>query len=368
MSLDSVKGGPAEAKRRRVNKGTTPVKAWGSMNKNIIIWTEGGKEVGMGHLRRCLVIAQELRENGIGVLFVINNDTSAIQWITHNGFKYKIAALKESGYHRINESEGGIILIDTKKSVANLMKRLKDAGKKIVLLDNFTKARLLSDIVIFPSAIFDNNLNWDGFRGRFFKGIEYIPIRETYINVRQKAKHLKLQPPYQILITMGGSDPNHLTGKVVSSLLNFQKPLNIKVVIGPSFSFDANLKELEKNKYANIEFIRNREDLSDIMANSHIGITALGATIYEFAAVGVPAVIIANFKGDNRDMKCYKRLGMNIPLGYHRDIVSSKIKATVMHLVSSRKDWNRIRNKGRMIIKVNGAKEISRIIKECLLI
>ena len=31
MSLDSVKGGPAEAKRRRVNKGTTPVKAWGSI-------------------------------------------------------------------------------------------------------------------------------------------------------------------------------------------------------------------------------------------------------------------------------------------------------------------------------------------------
>jgi len=320
----------------------------------------------MGHLRRCLVIAEELRENGIGILFMINNDTPAIQWISRNGFKYKIAALKESSCQKINEREGDTILIDTKKPVVNLIRRLRYAGYKIALLDNFTKARLLSDIVIFPSAIFDNNLDWNGFRGRFFKGVEYIPIARTYINLKQKARHLKLKPPYQILITMGGSDPNHLTHKAVSSLLDFPKPLDIKVVIGPGFSFDANLKELEKNKYANIEFIRNREDLSDIMASSHIGITALGTTIYEFAAVGVPAVIIANFKNDNKDMEGYRRLGINVPLGYHRDILPSKIKATVMHLLSSRKDWDKIRNKVCTIIKGNGAKEISRVIKEYL--
>ncbi len=32
MSLNSIEGGPAEAKRRRVDKGTTPVKAWGSIS------------------------------------------------------------------------------------------------------------------------------------------------------------------------------------------------------------------------------------------------------------------------------------------------------------------------------------------------
>jgi len=31
MSLDNIESGPAEAKRRRVDKGTTPVKARGSI-------------------------------------------------------------------------------------------------------------------------------------------------------------------------------------------------------------------------------------------------------------------------------------------------------------------------------------------------
>ena len=37
MSLDGSEGGPAEAKRRRVDKGTTPVKAWGSIKMKIVL-------------------------------------------------------------------------------------------------------------------------------------------------------------------------------------------------------------------------------------------------------------------------------------------------------------------------------------------
>jgi len=50
MSLDSVKGGPAEAKRRRVNKGTTPTgvgfhKKGTNMHKGLIVQKFGGSSV-----------------------------------------------------------------------------------------------------------------------------------------------------------------------------------------------------------------------------------------------------------------------------------------------------------------------------------
>jgi hypothetical protein len=47
------------------------------------------------------------------------------------------------------------------------------------------------------------------------------------------------------------------------------------VIIGPAFSPDTRLNEIEKQKFPNVKFIRNIEDLSLIMAESHIAITAL---------------------------------------------------------------------------------------------
>lgn len=338
------------------------MKVFAQKKKTMVIWTEAGRKVGMGHLSRCLVIARQLRKKAIDVKFLINDDLASIKWIIHSGFKYKIAALNKNHCQKAAQVNTGAVLIDTKRPIASLLTNLKQKGYKTILLDNFTAARLRADIVIFPSLPSDNGLSWNGFRGKVFGGAKFIPVAESYVKARQKARRLKLKPPYQILITMGGSDPNRLTIKVISALLKIKEPLNIKAVLGPAFSSDPDLIEIKKRKYPNIQFIKNTRDLSGAMANSHVAITALGITISELAVVGVPAIIIANFRSDLQDIEFYKKLGVNAPLDYYKKVAPSDIKNAVMNLISKPKNWDEIRGKAYRIITGSGAERIARII------
>lgn len=332
-------------------------------NKTIVIWTEGGKKIGMGHICRCLVIARKLRKMGTNTLFLVNDDPAAIERIKRDSFGYEIVPLSEAGLIKITSKSPTAILIDSKKQITDLIKQIKQSQSikpRLILMDNITSARLEADTVIYPTALFENNLNWDGFKGKVFGGADYVPVADTYIMARQKAEHLKFQPPYQALVMMGGGDPNHLTYKVLSSLLKLSEPINVKVVIGPAFLPDTRLDKIEK--LPNVDFIKNKEDLSLIMAESHIAITAIGITIYELASVGVPAIIISNFEEDSQDMEALKKLGVHLPLGYYHSVQSDDLKRATMHLLSNHHYWESLRTIGWEMIDGKGAERIAKLL------
>jgi spore coat polysaccharide biosynthesis predicted glycosyltransferase SpsG len=332
-------------------------------NKDVVIWTEGGKGIGLGHVRRCLVIAQELKKRNIDILFFVNDDPSAIEWIKKEGFHYEIASLTKPPLLNIDTPDKGLTLIDTKKPVSGLIRSLKKMGHKIVLLDNVTDARLEADCVIYPTAIYENNMDWKNFRGTVFGGSKYVLISRSFIEVRKKTVNKKLEPPYYVLVTLGGSDPNHLTGKIVSALLKSKVPLNIKAVIGPAFSSDFLLDALTNHRHDNVQFIKGKDDLSADIADSHIAITALGTTIFELACLGVPALIIANYRTDEHDMTAFEKLGIALPLGYYKEVSDFDIQNTVASILDDKAMWKNMSSKGKKLIDGHGAERIAHIVE-----
>lgn len=337
------------------------------MNKarSIYIWVESGKKIGMGHVNRCLVIAEELKLKGFQVLFLVNDDPVVITRVNDEGFQCKIASLETFLQNGVIEKNGNIVIIDKKKTVTVLIKQLRTAGYKVILLDNVTTARLDSDMVIYPAAIFVNDLDWDGFIGKVYYGADYVPIARSFITAKPRLNQIGGHPPYRILVTMGGSDSNHLTRKVVSSLLEFNGPIHLDVVIGPAFSHDSELEKIEHKRYDNISFIRNNNDLSFLMAESYMAITALGTTLYELAYMEIPALIIANYREDERDMNAFKKLGTALPLGYHEDVTSDTIRHAVETLINDKILWEAMSHKGK--IDGRGAERIASLAEELLI-
>ena len=327
------------------------------------MWTEGGQGIGMGHLSRSLAIAREFNKFGHSSLFLINDDPHAEAVVNGYGFPFQIASLKGKELPSVAAGAPKILVFDTQKDISLLIEALKPFRHKTVLLDNTRPARLTADVVIYPSALFDHNLSWPGFTGRIYSGAEYAPVDESYLGARDECQRLKYQPPYHILVTMGGSDPKQLTYQVVASLRQLTEPIDIRVIIGPAFMPDTRLSDLEGGNDPRLQFISNPNSLSSLMADSHLAITAMGITLYELAAVGVPGIIITNYAEDERDMQLLKELGMNLPLGFCQDVTSFQIQSAVSMLLQDATAWKGMRNRGWQIVDGQGAKRIV----ECIL-
>ena len=334
-----------------------------STEPKIVFWTEAGQGIGMGHLCRSLVIAEEFLKLGQPSLFVINDDPAAKDRLTAQGVPFELGALDGKGFPAAISQAPKIIIFDTRRDITSLIQIIRPLGHKIILLDNSTPARLNADVMIYPSALFDNRLNWPGYTGHVYGGAMYVPVDGTYIEVKKRCQMLQHQPPYHILVTMGGSDLRQLTYQIVSSLRLLSESITVRVVIGPAFIPDSRLTEIEQGNDSRLVFIRAQNNLSSFMADSHIAVTAVGITLYELAAVGVPAIIIANYTEDHRDLEIYKKLGMNLPLGFYQDVSPLQIQNAVSLLLQDAATWQNMRNKGWQLIDGHGARRIV----ECIL-
>jgi spore coat polysaccharide biosynthesis predicted glycosyltransferase SpsG len=334
-----------------------------SIEHNFVFWTEGGRGIGMGHISRSLVIAGELLKCGHHGTFIINDDPSVRDRLTAEGFTFTLGDMDARSLPPFAGKAPKTIVLDTKKDVTALMQTLKSSGHRLILLDNITPARLAADVVIYPSAIFENDLDWAGFTGRVYGGARYVPVDGTYLQARERYRSLKHEPPYCILVTMGGSDPGQLTHRIVGSLLPLPRTVKINVVIGPAFTTDPRLSRLEKENTPGLTFIRGQANLASLMAGAHLAFTAVGTTIYELATVGVPAIIIANYAEDRRDLERYRKLGMNLPLGFYRDVRPLQIREAASRLIRDAATWQKMRDKSWQMIDGRGA---GRIV-ECLL-
>ncbi|MFC2017465.1 PseG/SpsG family protein [Chloroflexota bacterium] len=334
-----------------------------SSNVDIVFWTEAGQGIGIGHLCRSIVIAKEFRKFGQQTSFIVNDDPAAKDRVSAQGFPFELCKLDGKELPSIIGKAPKIVIFDTKRDISALIQIIKPLGHKTILLDNVSPARLRADVVIYPSAHFVNDLNWPGFAGRVYGGAQYVPVDETYLKAKEKCRMLKHQPPYHILVTMGGSDPRQLTYQIVSSLRCLSQPIDIKVVIGPAFTPNPRLEVMEQENEPRLTFIRDQNNLSSLMADSHVAITAVGTTLYELITVGVPAIVIANYTEDHRDMELYKKLGMNLLLGFYQDITSLQIQKAVSLFVQDATTWQNMRDKGWQTIDGHGARRIV----ECLL-
>ncbi|TFH47402.1 MAG: hypothetical protein E4G94_00150, partial [ANME-2 cluster archaeon] len=248
---------------------------------------DASEKLGMGHLVRCLHLAKSLNEkHHCGILFVIKNDQVCEDKIKSHGYDVKIIDSELPYEHEFSEIRdilvtfnSDIIIIDLKHKVSTgYVKSLKELDNKVVILDNFSDGCFAADLVIFPVAHMPSNVlidkRWEENNSRYLTGAEYFPLPESFLNYnRGKSTDNK----FTILVTMGGSDPNKITLKVINALSELKTDFRVKVVIGPYVKYADELPELDSR----FEILYNINDMASLMSNVDIAITAFGITLYE---------------------------------------------------------------------------------------
>jgi UDP-2,4-diacetamido-2,4,6-trideoxy-beta-L-altropyranose hydrolase len=320
----------------------------------VFIITEGGKDIGFGHITRCLSLYQAFEERGIKPKFIINGDND-IECLLKN-INYQIFNwLDERNKLFTIIKDADIAIIDSYLADISLYNKIANLVKTPVYIDD-NKRLDYSKGIVLNGNIHAETLNYPKNDGLIYLlGTKYTPLRKEFWEVPEKKIKEKIE---SIMVTFGGDDAKNMTPKILT-FLNDNYPNLIKnVIIGRAFQ---NIDDIKKyaDKNTNLIYYPDAEKIKEIMLESDIAISACGQTLNELASIGVPTIGVCIAENQLGNIKGWEKIGFLEYAGwYSKGNILEKIKNVIKYLedMQVRKNKSKV---GRKFIDGKGSLRIT---------
>ena len=242
----------------------------------MIVLTRGGGVVGLGHVRRCLTLAGALRSVGIESSFHVCGEGAA--FVAQHGFEAKAVDRLEEGV-----DGAGALLIDSYE----FDDRLLSLGAPTIVIDDLAARPLPVGMVVNPGAGAERLTYAASPETLLLLGVRYALLRPEFAQPSARTVRKQIQ---NVMITLGGHDHGTLASDLVRWTSAALPSATIDVIVGPFFERVDDLRALES---PTIHLVHNPENMRELMLRSDVAISAGGQTLYELAATGTPAVVVA---------------------------------------------------------------------------
>jgi spore coat polysaccharide biosynthesis predicted glycosyltransferase SpsG len=249
------------------------------------IFTEGGSNIGLGHISRCCCLYDEITGRGIMVEFIIFGDIEGLGLL--RGKNVININWISSDYLNCHINNTDYCIVDSYLATKEINLVISDKSKKALFIDDNMGIEYPKGIIVKPSLCNEEMFKKDS--GHIYLvGVEYILLRSAFVDVKRGACKRSVE---EVLITMGGSDIRNLTPKIIDMLCMKHSEIKFKVVVGNAYyNIDQHIKKERDNVvfYYNID----AELMKELMLNSEFAIAAAGQTLYELLATKTPFIAI----------------------------------------------------------------------------
>ncbi len=292
----------------------------------VAIRADASLQIGTGHVMRCLTLAEALRQQGDEVEFICRtHEGNLLESIHQQGFKaHELCPAGEgqaNGNLKKETLYGGLWLGSTQeqdaehcKAILEVMKPewlivdhyaidqtwqilLKGSYKKLMVIDDLADRKHQCDILLDQTygrkpadyiALVPKDC-------QMLLGSQYALLRPEFAQWREYSLERRANPELKkLLITMGGVDPDNVTGQVLDALKtsNLSKEIYITVVMGAMAPHIVTLKKQAETMPYKTEIMANVSNMAEIMAKTDLAIGAAGGTTWELCCLGLPALIV----------------------------------------------------------------------------
>lgn len=250
-----------------------------SSKKRLLFRADGNCEIGLGHIYRCLAIADRLSKY-FDCYFAIREPSETLVKTIEK--QAKLILLNESDEYYIEANEIAlqivprynidVITFDGYYFDNTYQKIIKNNCKAITIsIDDDQPFHYSSDVVInHAGGISLDKIPRDR-TTQVFLGYDYLLLRKEFINQLTKIK--KEQNSFSVLVCFGGADPENYTAKVISCIKRLKSINKITVVTGSS---NVHLEALKNsvNGYSHVEFKHDldAQTFCEIMTNTSVAI------------------------------------------------------------------------------------------------
>lgn len=256
-----------------------------------VFFIDAGSQYGLGHLRRCLTLAEELHDLGFRCCFysavrVPNGDTR-FEWkqLSYDMWEGAVTALEEAV---------DIAIVDSYCVEQPFIHTLRKRAIVLVEINDSGIPFQGPDIVVNPVT---NKIRNECFDGIYLGGLSHVLLRRDFSRVADRAIRENVRT---IFVTLGGSACRQKQNAVLRPLTeilhryhplacDLQRKVDVVVGVGP-FAESPDTSRIPETRCRLI--IKNQPCMFYEMLNADLAISGGGQTVFELLATGTPTIAL----------------------------------------------------------------------------
>jgi spore coat polysaccharide biosynthesis protein SpsF len=339
----------------------------------ILIRCDGDSRVGMGHVVRCLALAEELRDgHGCGITFAMGTDGVGAEKVKKEGFPLVIqnADSHEEKWldNLIQNYSFDVLVFDIRTDLLrDSLRQWRHEGQFVVLIDDPSDRRLEADLAFYPPVPQVKRIDWTGFTGELYVGWEWVILRKEFSQEIVNKKSAIRNPQSaiaKVLVTMGGSDPQGMTFKAVKALELLEEEFEVVVVLGAGFQHKKQLDDLLSGCKHHFDVQEDVINMAELMTQSDLAVASFGVTAYELAAMGVPAIYLCLTEDHAESASAFVEADMAVCLGVFTHVSTEMMTGGISNILNNKSLLSGLANNARKYIDGQGVARISHLMIE----
>jgi UDP-2,4-diacetamido-2,4,6-trideoxy-beta-L-altropyranose hydrolase len=347
----------------------------------LCIRADARPDVGIGHLMRCLALAQAWQDRGGTASFVTATASPALlKRLDSEGFAvHRLQAesaspadAAETGTVASSRGAAWVVVDGYPFGPGYLQGLIKDDRQLMVIDDQATQDFAAARLIVNPNVQATPEL-YPGVNGdsRVLAGSRYALLRREFQGntARKKSVAQQTRPrasernlPDHVVITMGGSDPPNATRRMLEILAGFgDRRLQLTVILGPAYAHRESLEPVLtalRGKH-DVELLVDPHDLVTVLARADLAISAAGTTCWELASLGVPLAIVVLADNQVAGAEALAQRGTAVFLGWHKDLDAGAVLQQLQSLFEQPGLLRRLSDDGRSLIDGLGAGRVA---------
>ena len=303
------------------------------MNKQtLIIRADANERMGTGHIMRCIALAQEwVKQKGtIEFICCLSNNT-LLQKL--QSLDFGVCPIEKScpdpldittTLLKATQKKAAAVVVDGYHFTPGYHEKIRAEKNRLMVIDDYNHLPFYHADILLNQNMETNTIPYNTLPGTIkLLGSDFILLRDEFLSVKRQPVQ-KTGGATNILVTMGGSDPDNVTLKVVRALnLISAGKLKIKIVLGPGNLHRESVNGQAKGSIHDIQVIFNTPNMPGLMAWADMAVCAGGGTAWELLYFNIPSVFLVIADNQEKAVRHIAKANAGISAGRH-DIVSLK--------------------------------------------
>jgi UDP-2,4-diacetamido-2,4,6-trideoxy-beta-L-altropyranose hydrolase len=272
------------------------------MSPHAVFRADAGAGIGIGHVMRCLTLAETMRARGF--VCALATDEAGLAAVPPTRLR-EVAILPAAA----TPPGTDILVVDHYGLGAAYERGARAWAKSVLAIDDLADRAHDCDLLLDP-GIGRAARDYAGLvpaQCRFLLGPDFAPQRPSFRAARERRLPRGRRAARRVLVSLGGTDPDGLTLTVLDGIAEADLDLDIDVVLparAPCFpAAERKCASLGATLHA------GADDLSALMAAADLCIGAGGTTAWERACLGLPALMIETAANQRSNIAGFERAG-----------------------------------------------------------